>query len=84
MEEKMKLAIKDYIDDKHRDVALNITNIFIWGFGSGVVFAYTNLTPFLIGLVVGYAVAKKEFTIVDIYIVKIVSLLTSFRKENPQ
>ena len=74
-EEKLKLAVKEYLEDKQRDIASNIINIFVWGFVFGVLFAYANVAPLIIGIVIGYALAKKELPFIDYYIIKFFSMI---------
>lgn len=77
-EERFKIVIKEYMEEKHKDLAGNVLNIFIWGFGAGLVFAYTSLTPFLIGMIAGYTLAKRDLAIIDVYLVKFATFLKSF------
>lgn len=79
-EEKFKLIIKEYIDEKQKDVSANALSILLWGFWIGVLFAYANIAPLMIGIIFGYAVAKKEVPFVDYYILKFITLINYSKK----
>ena len=64
-DERTKAIIKEVVDEQHREISSHILGIFIWGFWFGVVGAYSQTAPIIIGIVMGYILAKKNFTIVD-------------------
>ena len=63
-EERIKVLLKEYIDERRQtidnQVTTTTTGIFLWGFLSGIVVAYTGVWPFLIGTTVGYCTAKRD------------------------
>ena len=74
-EEELKIYIKEYMDEKNREISSNIITIFLWGFSVGMVFSYANITPLMIGMIVGYIIGKKNIHFLDYYIKKFVSLI---------
>lgn len=74
-EERLKITIKEYIEEKNREISSNIITIFLWGFGFGMVFAYANIAPLVIGMVLGYFLAKKNIPFIDYFIQKFVSYI---------
>ena len=78
-EEKLKTSIKEYMkeytEEKNKEISSNIITIFLWGFGFGMVFSYANITPLMIGIILGYFLGKKNISFIDYYITKFVSLI---------
>ena len=68
-EERVKELLKEYIDERRQIIDNQVTSattgIFLWGFLTGIVVAYTGMWPFLIGTVVGYCAAKKEYPVIN-------------------
>ena len=68
-EERVKELLSEWLEDRRKILDDRMTSattgIFIWGFLSGVVIAYTNLWPFLIGILFGYSISKREWPPID-------------------
>ena len=80
-EERLKITIKEYMEDKNREISSNIITIFLWGFSFGMIFAYANIAQLIIGMVFGYFLAKKNIPFIDYFIQKFVSYI-DFNKLN--
>ena len=68
-EESLKNIITEYMEEKNARLLSDIDNrylgIFAFGVMSGALLAYSNLLPIIIGILTGYAIAKKEIHIID-------------------
>ena len=69
-EERLKSTIKEYLDEKQVEISSHVATIFLWGFVSGMLFAYSSLASVTIGLAAGYALAKKDIPLLDFAIIK--------------
>ena len=78
-EEKLKIIIKEYLEEKQKTISENIFTIFLWGFAFGVVASYTNLLSLIVGFSIGYIIAKKEIPLIDYLIIRS-SLLLDYKK----
>lgn len=53
---------------------------FTYGVGFGIIIAYLNIAPLLIGVVVGYTLAKQNHPLVDQFITRASFILMQARK----
>jgi uncharacterized membrane protein YqgA involved in biofilm formation len=80
-EDNIRSTIRESIDERHREISSHILAIFIWGFGFGMVAAYSNLAPLAIGTVLGYYVGKQDFTLIDYGVDRATGLLLKIRSD---
>ena len=81
-EEKLKLILKEFIEQKEKNIDNIIIErtlgIFIWGFIIGALFSYISLLPFFIGLIIGIIIIKKNPFMVNIFIDKFINLINNY------
>ena len=64
-EDRMKTVVKEYMDEKKRDLEDYVLGVFIWGLGFGVILTYMSILPLIIGIIIGIFIGKKYEKLVD-------------------
>ena len=68
-EERVKELLIEHYNERQanidKEIAAATSGIFLWGFLSGVVMAYSGMWSFVIGGAVGYYISKKNLPLID-------------------
>lgn len=64
-EDTIKCAIKEATQEQHKEISDHVMGIFVWGFGFGIITAYSHIAPIMIGILLGYYVAKQNIYVLD-------------------
>jgi len=75
-EDKFTNAIRKVTEDEYERISEYILHVFFAGFVCGIMFALSSLAPLSIGVVGGYVLAKKNFTAVNLSVLKLTAFLT--------
>jgi hypothetical protein len=75
---RLREIMNEYINERQELLEKRIIEksmgIFITGSVIGILLAYTSITPLLIGITVGYTIAKRNIPIIDHYLLTHLSL----------
>lgn len=83
-EERLKILLKEYIEEKEYKLENELINrligIFLWGFILGCLFTYTSLMPLSIGMILGFSLAKKNIPFVNIILFRVLEFIEKGQK----
>ena len=75
-EDKFTNAIRKVTEEEYSRISEYVLHIFFSGFVCGIMFALSSLAPLSIGIIGGYILAKKDFTLINITFVRLSTYLT--------
>ena len=76
VEDKLTSAIRKVTTEEYDRISEYVLHIFFAGFVAGILFSLSNLAPLSIGIMGGYILAKKNFTMMNMAVTRLTMFLT--------
>jgi len=80
-EERLKLLLTEFYEKKEEsieNILLDKTmGVFFWGFILGALFSYISFLPFVIGLIFGISIVKKNPLMINTIVDRIINIIVS-------
>ena len=80
-EERIKQILKEFYEQKEKNVDSIIIDrtlgIFIWGFLVGALFSYLSILPFILGIVLGIFIVRKNSFWINPIIEKFINIINN-------